>query len=109
MALMSLEDHRLLRIKAGHGDMSFKKEDGKEWVGLYQNEWDDFVAFRKAWPSLLDEVEALRTKSEKWEDLVERARHLAACVFKGETKADHERARHNAAVLANGAGVVIQR
>ncbi len=34
-------------------------------------------------------------------DLIERARHLAACVFKGETKADYERARHNAAVLAS--------
>lgn len=52
-------------------------------------------------PALLDEAEGLQARNAKLEDLVERARHLAACVFKGSTKADDERARHNAAVLAN--------
>jgi hypothetical protein len=35
------------------------------------------------------------------EDLLERAHHLAICVFKSSSKADYERQRHNAAVLSN--------
>lgn len=42
-----------------------------------------------------------REEADVWRDLVERAHHLAICVFKGTSKADAERNRHNAAVLSN--------
>ncbi len=51
--------------------------------------------------ALINEIERLQRGLDVWRDLAERADNLALSVFRGETKADHDRARHNAAVLTN--------
>ncbi len=56
---------------------------------------------RSAERDLVAEIKVLQRSADRWHELGERAYHLAMCVFKGQTKADHTRAQHNAAVLAN--------
>lgn len=85
------------RIPESRGLPSFRIRVGhiRQWADALQH-----TAASDAGPPA-SEASHIPSPDHVWRDLVERANHLAMSVFRMDTRADRERARHNAAVLAN--------
>lgn len=64
-AQMTLEQSRWDRAKAGHQDIAFTKADGSVHAGLWQDEWDAFVAVRDGVPRLLSSLKHTKEEMER--------------------------------------------